>query len=481
MGVQVLFNSYIFWIFFLLVFALYSLSQRNFRVQNAILLVASYTFYGFWDWRFLSLLLISTIIDFNVAGWLERAQAPRRRKLLLTLSMCANLGVLGVFKYLGFFTESMLELLTTLGIDSSLPVLNVLLPVGISFYTFQTMSYTIDVYRRELPATKRFFDFALFVSFFPQLVAGPIERAAKFLPQVLQPRPQNRANFAEGSYLILLGLFKKVVIADNMAPIANAVFSRDVSSLSGPEVLIGVYAFAFQIYGDFSGYTDVARGVAKWLGFDLMLNFRMPYFAASPSDFWSRWHISLSSWLRDYLYIPLGGNRHGPLLTYRNLMLTMILGGLWHGAAWTFVAWGVFHGLILCVYRLFDRFSPATQPRALVRSGLVPGRLLSILVMFHLTCIGWLFFRAESISQVWEMAQQFDNLQLTPFALGAGVLIVFYVLPLLAFEVWLERREDVLALLKTQWWVRGLVYSYCILMLWFFPALGQYEFIYFQF
>ena len=388
-----LFNSYTFWLFFGFVFVLCGLSRRNFRLQNTVLLVASYTFYGFWDWRFLSLLLVSTIIDFNVAQWLERAETPRRRKLLLALSLCANLGVLGVFKYLGFFTESMVELLNAFGIDSSLPVLNVLLPVGISFYTFQTMSYTIDVYRRELPATKRFFDFALFVSFFPQLVAGPIERAAKFLPQVLQPRLQNRLRFTEGFYLILLGLFKKVVIADNMAPIANAIFSRDVSTLSGPEVMIGVYAFAFQIYGDFSGYTDIARGVAKWLGFDLMLNFRMPYFAASPSDFWARWHISLSSWLRDYLYIPLGGNRHGALLTYRNLMLTMLLGGLWHGAVWTFVVWGGFHGLILCLYRFFGTFSTATEPRALVRSGpFISGRWLGILVMFHLTCIGWLFF-----------------------------------------------------------------------------------------
>jgi D-alanyl-lipoteichoic acid acyltransferase DltB (MBOAT superfamily) len=319
----VLFNSYIFWIFFLAVFALYSLNRRL-RWQNSVLLVASYVFYGFWDWRFLGLLFISTVIDFYVARALERTPEEDRRKALLAVSLGANLGILGVFKYLGFFTESMVELLNALGVQSSLNVLEVLLPVGISFYTFQTMSYTIDVYRRQLPATSNFFDFALFVSFFPQLVAGPIERASKLLPQLLQPRTPSNSAFAEGFYLVLLGLFKKIVIADNMAPIVNAVFSRDVATLSGAEVLVGVYAFAFQIYGDFSGYTDIARGVAKWLGFDLMLNFRMPYFAVSPSDFWGRWHISLSSWLRDYLYIPLGGNRRRPLLTYRNLMLTMI-------------------------------------------------------------------------------------------------------------------------------------------------------------
>jgi len=478
----VLFSSYTFWIFFLLVFALYSLSRRNFRLQNAVLLVASYTFYGAWDWRFLSLLLLSTVIDFSLARAIEATENVRRRKTLLLASMCTSLGILGFFKYFGFFTESFAELMSAFGVQSSLPILTILLPVGISFYTFQTMSYTIDVYRRELPATKNFFDFALFVSSFPQLVAGPIERASKLLPQVLHPRPQNRSNFAEGLHLVLLGLFKKVVIADNMAPIVNSVFSRDVSSLSGPEVLIGVYAFAFQIYGDFAGYTDVARGVAKWLGFDLMLNFRMPYFAASPSDFWARWHISLSSWLRDYLYIPLGGNRRGTLLTYRNLMITMLLGGLWHGAAWTFIAWGFFHGLILCLYRFFGGLAATPQPRAVVRSGpFIPGRLLSILVMFHLTCIGWLFFRAESVTRVWEMVQRFGTFQLTPFALGAGALIAFYVLPLLLYEGWLERREDVSALLKTRWWARGLVYGYCILMLWFFPALGHYEFIYFQF
>jgi alginate O-acetyltransferase complex protein AlgI len=479
----VLFNSYTFWLFFLAVIGLYSLS-RQLRWQNSVLLIASYVFYGFWDWRFLSLLFISTVIDFSVARALERTSEEGRRKALLAVSLTANLGILGVFKYLGFFTESMVELLNALGVQSSLGVLEVLLPVGISFYTFQTMSYTIDVYRRQLPATPNFFDFALFVSFFPQLVAGPIERASKLLPQLLHPRPRSETAFAEGLYLVLLGLFKKIVIADNMAPIVNAVFSRDVATLSGAEVLVGVYAFAFQIYGDFAGYTDIARGVAKWLGFDLMLNFRMPYFAVSPSDFWRRWHISLSSWLRDYLYVPLGGNRHGPLLTYRNLMLTMILGGLWHGAAWTFVAWGVFHGLILCLYRIGETLWGSRHPApAVVRSGpLIPGRLLSIVVMFHLTCLGWLFFRAESIGQAGAMLGRLgSDPALTPFALGAAALIVFYVLPLLAFEVWLERKGDLLALLKTRGWVRGLVYGYLLFMLWFFPALGQYEFIYFQF
>ncbi len=479
-----LFNSYIFWVFFAVVFTLCMLTRRSLRWQNTVLLVASYIFYGAWDWRFLFLLFFSTVVDFTVARALDGTSDPRRRKLLLITSMCISLGILGFFKYFGFFAESLVGLLGALGINASLPVLNIVLPVGISFYTFQTMSYTIDVYKRELPATKNFFDFALFVSFFPQLVAGPIERATALLPQVLKKRQQQPGAFTEGFYLVLLGLFKKIVIADNMAPIVNSIFSRELSSLSGLEVLLGIYAFAFQIYGDFAGYTDIARGVAKWLGFDLMLNFRMPYFAVSPSDFWNRWHISLSSWLRDYLYIPLGGNRHGAAKTYRNLMLTMVLGGLWHGAAWTFVAWGFFHGLILCLYRPFETRLRAKRTTVTpLRSGpIVPGHILSVFIMFQLTCIGWLFFRADSIGQVWGMVQRmFSGFALTPFAIGSASMIAFYVLPLLIFEFWLERKGDLLALLKTRWWVRGLVYGYVILMLWFFPALGQYEFIYFQF
>lgn len=479
-----LFNSYIFWVFFAVFLVFYLATRQNWRVQNTVLLVASYIFYGTWDWRFLFLLLYSTVVDYVLARAIERSSSPRRRKTLLVLSLCTSLGILGFFKYFGFFTESLVELLNTLGVENSLPVLTILLPVGVSFYTFQTMSYIIEVYRGKVPAAKNFIDFAAFVSFFPQLVAGPIERAPRMLPQFLRRRVLQPGDFAEGFYLVLLGLFKKIVIADNMAPIVNSIFSRDVSTLSGAEVLIGVYAFAFQIYGDFAGYTDIARGIAKWLGFDLALNFRMPYFAVSPSDFWARWHISLSSWLRDYLYIPLGGNRYGEAKTYRNLMITMLLGGLWHGAAWTFIAWGFFHGLILCLYRPFEALLKPKRPQeVLVRSvPFVPGRILAGLIMFQLTCIGWLFFRADSIGQVWGMVQRlFSSFTMTPFVIGSASMIIFYVLPLLIFEFWLERKSDLLALLKTHWWVRGLVYGYFILMLWFFPALGQYEFIYFQF
>lgn len=476
---SVLFNSYIFWIFFPCVYGLYRLF--NHRWQNYLLLVASYIFYGLWDWRFLGLLFASTTIDFFVAIALETTQTESRRKRIMLLSILVNLGILGTFKYLGFFVSQFDALMQSIGIPVSLPVLNIILPVGISFYTFQSMSYTIDVYRKELGATRNFLDFALFVSFFPQLVAGPIERASKLLPQVLQPRVHRQGDFAEGLYLVLLGLFKKIVIADNLAPIANSIFSRDVATLTGAEVLLGVYAFAFQIYGDFAGYTDVARGTAKWLGFDLMLNFRMPYFAVSPSDFWQRWHISLSSWLRDYLYIPLGGNRGGRFFTYRNLMLTMLLGGLWHGAAWTFIIWGFIHGLILCIYRPFEKTLTAVKSSGLLYSGFT-AKVLQTFVMFHLVCLGWLFFRADNVGQAFGMlGKVMSNFQVTPFVGSAFVSLLFYVLPLLIFEAWLERSGDLLKVLKIHWLARAAFYSYLVLMLWFFPSPTQYEFVYFQF
>jgi alginate O-acetyltransferase complex protein AlgI len=474
-----LFNSYIFWLFFAAVYSLYRVF--NHRWQNYLLLLASYIFYGLWDWRFLGLLFASTTIDYFVAIGIEEAKTERARKRIMLLSILVNLGILGTFKYLGFFVSQFDTLMQSLGIPISLPILHIILPVGISFYTFQSMSYTIDVYRKELKATRHFLDFMLFVSFFPQLVAGPIERASKLLPQVLRPRVHQQGDFAEGLYLVLIGLFKKIVIADNLAPITNAIFSRDVSTLTGAEVLIGVYAFAFQIYGDFAGYTDVARGTAKWLGFDLMLNFRMPYFAVSPSDFWQRWHISLSSWLRDYLYIPLGGNRGSTLFTYRNLMLTMLLGGLWHGAAWTFIIWGLIHGLILCLYRPFEKSLKAARSATLVYSG-VTARVLQMVVMFHLICLGWLFFRADTVGQAFGMlGQLFTNFQPTPFASSAFVMILFYVLPLFIFEAWLERSGDLVRVLKIHWLLRVAFYSYLVLMLWFFPSPTQYEFVYFQF
>ena len=485
-----LFNSYVFWVFLAIVLVLHAPLDRVWR--NRLLLVASYVFYGFWDWRFLFLVFASTLVDFFVALAMERTDVEQRRRALLTVSMVVNLGILGFFKYFDFFAVQLQAVLTAAGISVSLPLLHLILPVGISFYTFQTMSYTIDVYRRQMKPTTRFFDFALFVAFFPQLVAGPIERASRLLPQILSPRPRTTEDFRHGLYQVLYGLFLKVVVADNMAAIADAVFGSQATELSGWEVTAGVVAFAFQIYGDFAGYSAIARGVARWLGYDLMVNFRMPYLAASPSEFWRRWHISLSTWLRDYLYIPLGGNRGGAGRTYRNLGLTMLLGGLWHGAAWTFVVWGAYQGAILVIYRLFerrdgrvDRRSPAPPPTrgpTPTRGAWPLRRILGVLVMFLLACIGWLFFRAESLGQVGAMASRLlVDASLTPFALGALSTIAFFVVPLLVYEIWLDGQADVDAVVQGPWLLRAVVYAYFVFMLVFFPAPTRHAFIYFQF
>jgi alginate O-acetyltransferase complex protein AlgI len=358
------FNSFAFAVFLPTVLLLYwALPKRG---QNLLLLGASYFFYGYWDWRFLSLLAISTVVDYTAALRIERehggldSTSRRRKKVWLLASLCTNLGLLGFFKYFNFFADSFAELLASLGLTVNPMYLSVVLPVGISFYTFQTMSYTIDVYRGRMPATRRFFDFALYVSFFPQLVAGPIERAAVLLPQILNHRCFSRVQFLDGTHLIFWGLFKKVFVADNLAPVADRIFAA--GSCSAAETLLAAYAFAFQIYCDFSGYSDIARGCAKCMGFELMLNFDHPYVAENPREFWQRWHISLSTWLRDYLYIPLGGNRGGNLLMYRNLALTMLLGGLWHGAAWTFVIWGAYQGVLLIGHRIIETIRKPSPP-----------------------------------------------------------------------------------------------------------------------
>ncbi len=395
------FISYTFLGYFLAVAGGYWLLHRHYRLQNLLLLAASYVFYGWWDVRFLGLLVLSSVLDFGCARWADPSRTPRApeatRKLALLVSVCGNLGVLGAFKYFDFFVTSLASATASLGIELDLPMLRVILPVGISFYTFQTLSYTVDVYRGTLRSTDRLLDFLLYVSFFPQLVAGPIERASSLLPQVCSPRRLNPDDLHAGAQLMLIGFFKKMVIADNMAVIANDLFRQP--DPSGPAVVLATYAFAFQIYGDFSGYTDIARGAARMLGFTLTENFRLPYLAANPRDFWRRWHITLSTWLRDYLYIPLGGSRGGEAKTLRNLMLTMLLGGLWHGAAWHFVAWGAYHGLLLAVHRVIERIRGPARPEA----GRRAGHALRIIFFFQLTCLGWLIFRVEDLPQLGRM------------------------------------------------------------------------------
>jgi D-alanyl-lipoteichoic acid acyltransferase DltB (MBOAT superfamily) len=433
-------------------------------------------FYGYWDWRFLSLIAFSTIVDFIVAQNLIKETVQSKRKRWILISLCSNLGLLGFFKYFGFFSKEFAVMLESLGFYVSMPTLNIILPVGISFYTFQTLAYTIDVYRGKTKPTSNLLDFSVYVSFFPQLVAGPIERSKDLLPQIVNKRTFTKGNFSEGLYHVLIGMFKKVVIADNMAPIVNQVFATPVSDLNGTEILIGVYAFAFQIYGDFSGYSSIAQGIAKWLGIDLSWNFRMPYFSRTPSEFWRRWHITLSSWLRDYLYIPLGGNRHGTFNTFRNLVLTMFLGGLWHGANWTFAVWGLAHGLILVVYHALEGVTKKVMIPGVI------GKLIAAVIFFHLVCITWLLFRAENLTQAVEMfVQLFHSFSMTEFSLYALGMLGFFALPIVILELVIERSGDMLYVLRSHWLVQAVIYSYFIFMLIIFPPLTPQVFIYFQF
>jgi D-alanyl-lipoteichoic acid acyltransferase DltB (MBOAT superfamily) len=390
-----LFNSLNFLIFFLVVYGLYGLLSH--RKQNGLLLLSSYFFYGCWDYRFLTLIIVSTLVDYWAGLTIFQSNRPWRRKAALIISLVTNLGILGFFKYFNFFVSSAEDILSWLGLAAEPWRLNIILPVGISFYTFQTMSYTIDIYREKMSPTRNLLNFATFVAFFPQLVAGPIERASRLLPQIEAKRTITREKVEGGLWLIMWGLFKKAVIADNLAQIVDALFAS-TEPYSAFAVIVGLYAFAFQIYCDFSGYSDMARGLARCMGIELMVNFNNPYFAVNPSDFWKRWHISLSSWLRDYLYISLGGNRKGTLKTYRNLGLTMLLGGLWHGAAWTFVVWGAYQGLLLIVHRIAVSVCPSNSHAD--RSHFI---WLKRVGMFHAICLGWLFFRAETMGQAGRM------------------------------------------------------------------------------
>ena len=474
-----LFNSLEFLVFLPVVLAVYYLLPH--RGQNAFLVVASCFFYASWDWRFLFPLLFSTTVDYFCAARMEasvgRGEPLAARRKFLLISLVANLGLLGFFKYFNFFVDSFHDLFALAGVDLPLPTLRVILPIGISFYTFQALSYTIDVYRGRLHATRSFWDFFLAVLYFPHLVAGPIQRASNLISQVVRPRTPSRVQILEGVQLMLWGYFKKVYIADGLAPIVDAIFSGGAAT--GGETLVGVLAFAFQIYCDFSGYTDIARGVAKLMGFEFMLNFNLPYFATSPSDFWQRWHISLSTWLRDYLYIPLGGNRAGRGKTYRNLMLTMVLGGLWHGAAWNFVAWGAYHGALLCLHRVM---TPALQRLGSLFRGWPSAWLVArIAAMFLLTCYGWLLFRATSFAQIASMTGSL----LTPLdGLPADQLKEALVLiaPLIFVQL-VQYNTGRLDFLRLSWLgpsTRAAAYSallYCVV---FLGATPQ-AFVYFQF
>ena len=469
-----LFNSLDFVLFFLVVYGLYLVLPH--RWQNRMLLVASYFFYGCWDWRFLSLIWLSTLIDYWVGNRLHATESPRLRRAYLLVSICTNMAILGFFKYYNFFADNLYALLLGLGIHVEPWRLRIILPVGVSFYTFQALSYTVDIYRRTLKPAENLLNFALFVAYFPQLVAGPIERAAHLLPQVERPRVVTWKGIEEGGWLMLWGFFKKIVVADNLAGIADSLFSGRVELTAG-SVLIGLYAFAFQIYGDFSGYSDIARGLAKWMGFDVMVNFRNPYVALNPSDFWRRWHISLSTWLRDYLYIPLGGNRKGLRRTYVNLAITMLLGGLWHGAAWTFVIWGAYHGLLLAVHRAFarDRAGEVFRPS-------LWGRVWRRFVMFHAVCFSWLLFRASSMTQV----QDLLGAVMTRWTVDLESLSWAFLLVVLCIPVWIVQRleettGELNAPLKLSLVPKTALIFVCLFMMWCLGNTGGHAFIYFQF
>ena len=385
-----LFNSIEFALFLPVVLGLYWLLPL--RGQNWLLLAASYVFYGAWDVRFLSLIAISTLVDYSVGRKLGTTDDERTRRVWFLTAVICQLTMLAFFKYFGFFVDSAVELMAWIGFEVHPPLLEVLLPVGISFYTFQTISYTFDVYRRRIEPTNSLVNFATFVAYFPQLVAGPIERAKNLLPQVERARARpDGETIRSGLLLMLIGYFKKVAVADAIAPFVNDAFSAGSDAGSGT-LLLGALGFSLQIYGDFSGYTDIARGVSRLFGIELMRNFEQPYLSRSITEFWRRWHISLSAWLHDYLYVPLGGNKRGRLLTYRNLILTMVLGGLWHGAAWTFVVWGTLHGLLLAAHRVVGGYVPRGRPSPL-RWRDVPG----VLVTFATVTLLWVFFRADSL------------------------------------------------------------------------------------
>lgn len=475
-----IFNSLHFLWFFSATWIAYWLMQKHRRGQNLLLLATSYFFYGYWDWRFCGLIFLSTLVDYGCGLGMERFQGrPGKRKLLLWISLGVNLGSLAFFKYFHFFVDSAVEVLQGLGLGVGDSTLRIILPVGISFYTFQTLSYTIDRYRGKLPPERNFVDFAFFVSFFPQLVAGPIVRAVDFLPQAARPRSFSWQQQADGLQLALWGLFKKAVVADNLAPLVDGIFGSS-GELGIPARLLAVYAFTVQIYCDFSGYTDIARGTASMLGFRFPKNFEQPYFASDPTAFWRRWHMTLSTWLRDYLYISLGGNRYGSLRTYRNLMLTMVLGGLWHGAAWNFVLWGAYQGLLLSVHRAWRGARALTSQSALwIRSAKWFG-------FFHLVCFGWLLFRARSMGDIARFlapgSLSSQGLQLSEQAAaglllgGAGTLIV------LLWDLALARDPEHESPLRTR--SVPLQVATCGLLYLSVSLAGSFlgnEFIYFQF
>ena len=464
------FNSPEFLLFLPTVLVLYRLVFGSAHARNVLLLLASYLFYMSWNWKYAGLIALSTVIDYFVGLRMGREQRPGARRTLLIISLVVNLGVLALFKYFNFFVDVTRDTASLFGLDLALPHHQLLLPVGISFYTFQTLSYTIDLYQRQITPERSFLKFAVFVSFFPQLVAGPIVRAKDFLPQLQKTPPVSAERVQRGLWRVFRGLFKKIIIADLLANFAVDAVFKDPSAYSSLDLLLALYAYALQIYNDFSGYSDVAIGAACMLGFDIPKNFDRPYLSQNVREFWTRWHISLSSWLRDYLYIPLGGNRTTKARTNRNLMITMGLGGLWHGAALNFVLWGIYHGLLL----IFAR-STRRRPEDVSLGERVKNRL----VCFHLVLFGWLLFRVTSFEHLGEylsgMLAFTGGTQLhAHFFVVLALGFTLHFIPQLSVDSWGKRLQA----LPTP--VQGVLYAAAIIA---FSAatLQSPAFIYFQF
>lgn len=477
-----IFNSLPFLVFICIFIPIFYILKGKSRLFFT--LVSSYFFYGWWDWRFLGLIALSTITDYIIGLNLSQESNKKKRKQLLLVSLIVNLGLLGVFKYFNFFIDSFYTLMTQLGIPASTTVFNIILPVGISFYTFQTLSYTIDIYKKEIKVEKDFLKFATYVAFFPQLVAGPIVRAAEFLPQLHDNhRRATKKDLLTGLDLVLLGFIKKVVIADSLAPIVDTAFANP-NGYGSLQLIIGVIFYSFQIYCDFSGYSDIAIGLARMMGYKFPRNFNLPYISSSFSEFWNRWHISLSSWLRDYLYIPLGGNRSGLKKTYRNLILTMLLGGLWHGSNWTFVMWGALHGFYLVLQRQYDFLlrNTAFNPHKLFNKYVY--KIVSVIFIYSAVCYAWIYFRSPTfdvastyIHNILEFKQMSPNTLIFKFIIVKGSVLIFL---LYLFEV-ISISKKPYNFIERSAYLRPTMYAISIWIISILGTFSESNFIYFQF
>jgi alginate O-acetyltransferase complex protein AlgI len=485
-----LFNSIDFAVFLPIIFIFYwFVTNKNLKAQNILVVIASYVFYGWWDWRFLSLIIFSTVVDYTVGIKLKNEDNQLKRKVLLWTSILVNLGFLGFFKYYNFFLENFITAFSFFGKEINPNTLNIILPVGISFYTFQTLSYTIDVYKRKLDPTKDFIAFAAFVSFFPQLVAGPIERAKSLLPQFYNKRVFDYHKAVDGLKQILWGLFKKVVIADNAAEFANLIFNNS-DSYPGSVLFLGAVFFAFQIYGDFSGYSDIAIGTARLFGFDLMRNFAFPYFSRDIAEFWRRWHISLSTWFRDYLYIPIGGSRGGLWMKIRNTFIIFIVSGFWHGANWTFIAWGALNAIYFLPLLLAKR--NRTHLDIIAQGNIPPNakEAIKMLMTFGATVIAWVFFRAENISHAFSYISEIFSKSILTLPKGSDFIgtglhpfTLFFLLDVFILFEWLGREHQYAISNLGFKWKRPFRYAlyYAIIIAIFGFGGKEQEFIYFQF